>query len=79
MTWEEAQLRFRKKYFSELMFLCDGNISKMARIAGVTRTGLYQMLHKASVALPDRPSRGAAYTAHNSGWRAQSRLSGCVK
>jgi DNA-binding NtrC family response regulator len=41
---ELARTRFEREYLQTLLTHCDGNVSKAARVANISRRGLYAMM-----------------------------------
>ncbi len=50
---EKILKQFGKRYFQDLLVQCDGNISKTAKIAGISRSSFYRILDEFDIKLPD--------------------------
>ena len=44
-SYKVADMKFKKNYFNKLLKKTDGNISKAAEVAGITRQGLHKILN----------------------------------
>ena len=49
LPYREAQLRFDRSYFSQLLKAADGNISEASRLSGVARQNIYGHLERAGI------------------------------
>jgi DNA-binding NtrC family response regulator len=45
LTYKDADMIFKQKYFKNLLKACEGNISNAAKRAGITRQGLHKILN----------------------------------
>lgn len=71
VRYVNAKYQFEHDYWSRLVALTNGNVTRMAELSGVNRTDLYKKLDRASVTIKRHgPSRGVLYYKGNSAWHS---------
>jgi hypothetical protein len=57
LTYKQALHHAGRRYWVKLLIICQGNVTRAAKIGGVTRTSLYVTLQQLGVVLPPKPRK----------------------
>lgn len=71
MTHWDALLNFERTYWSDVLDVCNGNVTQAAALAGVNRTALYAILERIGLHVAESPGNQFWHALDNSPARAR--------